>query len=176
MDVPLRNSNFMLGLPEFAHECFDKDVNVYSIIDLRTSILEHTNEIFPALNNDIPLFDDENNDESLSDALIINNSEKLEDSKDECTTHFGESSQTNGQLSTAQLAITNAPNNNKVIATSTYYKHAPPVFEDMMSSFKTKKQFEEVVKMMETQHYRNVSGNGFYYIITQQKYLCVWKK
>ena len=37
--VPLRNSKFMLGLPEFGHESFDKDLNVQSIIDLMTSIL-----------------------------------------------------------------------------------------------------------------------------------------
>ena len=58
------------------------------------------------------------------------------------------------------MAITNAPNNNEVIAISTYYKHAFPVFEDMINSCKTKKQFEEVIKMMEMQHYRHVSANG----------------
>ena len=42
--VPLRNSKFMLGLPEVVHERFDKDLNANSIIDLMTSILEHTNE------------------------------------------------------------------------------------------------------------------------------------
>ena len=54
----------------------------------------------------------------------------------------------------------NTPNNNEVIATSTYYKHTLLVFEDMMNSCKKKKQFEEVVKMMETQHYKHVSENG----------------
>ena len=81
--------------------------------------------------NSIPLFNDENNNESLSDALIINNSEESEDSKDESTTHFDGSSQTESQLSTTRLAITNFPNNNEFIATSTYYTHTLPVFEDM---------------------------------------------
>ena len=58
------------------------------------------------------------------------------------------------------MAITNDPNKNEVIATSTYYKHALPVFEDMIKSCKTKKKFEEVVNMMETQHYRHVTENG----------------
>ena len=43
-DVPLRNSKSMLGLPEFVHERFDKDLNAHSIIDLMTSILEHNHE------------------------------------------------------------------------------------------------------------------------------------
>ena len=43
-------------------------------------------------------------------------------SKDESITYFGGSSQTKNQSSTAWLAITNYPNNNEVIATSTYYK------------------------------------------------------
>ena len=63
-------------------------------------------------------------------------------------------------MSTDRLAITNAPNNNEVVVSSTYYKHALPVFEDMMNSCKIKKKFEEVIKMMETQHYRYVSENG----------------
>ena len=117
--VPLRNSRFMLGLPEFVHERFDKNLIAHSTIDLMTSILEHTSEKGPVLKNIIPLFDD--NNESLSDALIINNSEESENSKDECTTHFGGSSQTEAQLSTDRLAITNAPNNDEVILTSTYY-------------------------------------------------------
>ena len=58
------------------------------------------------------------------------------------------------------MAITNAPNNNEVITTSTYYKHTRPVFEDMMNYCKTKKRFEEFVKMMETQYYRPMSENG----------------
>ena len=45
-------------------------------------------------------------------------------------------------MSPARLAITNARNNNEVVAASTYYKHALPVFEDMMTSFKTKNQFD----------------------------------
>ena len=53
--VPLRNSNVMLGLPEFGHERFDKDLNAYSIIDLMRSILKHTNEKGPVLKNNIPL-------------------------------------------------------------------------------------------------------------------------
>ena len=63
-------------------------------------------------------------------------------------------------MSTARFDITNSPNNNEVIATSNYYKHALPVFEDMMNYCKTKKQFEEIVKMMETQNYRHVSENS----------------
>ena len=34
----------MLGLPEFGDAHFDKDVNVYLIIDLMRSILKHTNK------------------------------------------------------------------------------------------------------------------------------------
>ena len=73
--MPLRNSKFISGLPELVHERFDKDLNAYSIIDLMISILKHTNEKAPVLKNTIPLFNDENNNESLIDALIINNSE-----------------------------------------------------------------------------------------------------
>ena len=76
--MPFRNSKFTLGLPEFVHERFDTYLNAYSIIDLMTSILEHTNENGPVLKHSIPLFDDENNNESLSHALIINNSEESE--------------------------------------------------------------------------------------------------
>ena len=125
----------------------------------------------------IPLFDDDNNNESLSDDMIINNSEKSEDSKYECTTHFSWSSQTEIQLSTSRLATTNAPNNNEVVAISTYYKHTLPVFEDMMNSCKTKKKFEEVVKMMETQHYRHVRENGILprNNTARSTYVC-WKK
>ena len=72
----------MIELPEFFHEHFDKDLNAYSIINLMTSILEHTNEKGPILNNMLLLFDDENNNESLSDATIINNLEESEDSKE----------------------------------------------------------------------------------------------
>ena len=98
------------------------------------------------MTNTIPLFDDENHNESLSDACIINTSKEPEDSKDECTTHFGGLSQTKSQLSTARLSITNTPNTNEVIIISAYYKHALPVFEDMINSCKTTNQFEEVVK------------------------------
>ena len=47
--VPLKNSKFTLGLPEFVHERFDKGLNAHSIIDLMTSILKHINEKGPVL-------------------------------------------------------------------------------------------------------------------------------
>ena len=71
--------------------------------------------------------------------MIINNSEESEDSKDECTTRFGGSSQNESQLRTTRLAIMNVPNNNEVVVKSTYYKHFLLVFEDMMNYCKTKK-------------------------------------
>ena len=74
--------------------------------------------------------------------------------------HFGGSSQTQTQLSTARLAIDNAPTMNKVIATSSYYKHALPMFEAMINSCKTKPQFDEVILMMQTKHYKHISENG----------------
>ena len=83
------------------------------------------------MNNPFPLFDDENNNETIRDVMIINNSEDSEVNKDEWSTHFIGSSQTESQLRTARLAITNDPNNNEIIATSTYYKHDPPVFKDI---------------------------------------------
>ena len=70
----LRTQSVMLVLPDFGHKRFDKDLNAHSIIDLMASILEHTNEKGLVLKNTIPLFDDENNNESFSDAMIINNS------------------------------------------------------------------------------------------------------
>ena len=150
----------MLGLPKFFHEHFDKHLNTHSIIDLMTRILKYNNKKGPVLKNTIPLFDDENNNESISHAMITNNSEESKDRKEKYTTHFGGSLQTESQLSTARLVITNAPNNNEVISTSSHYKHALPVFEDIMNSCKKKKQFEDFVNMMKTQHYKHVSKNS----------------
>ena len=110
----------MIELPEFSHECFDKYLNAQLIIDLMASVLEQTNEKGPLLKNNILLFDDENNNESLRDAMIINNLEDSEDCKEKYTTHFGGSSQNESQLSTALLAITNALSYNEAVATSTY--------------------------------------------------------
>ena len=125
----------MLELPEFIHERFDKDLNARSIIDLMTRILEQK---ISSIENSISLSDDTNtNNERLSDAMFINNSEESEDSTYKYTT-FGRSSQTESQLSTARLAIMDAPNNNEIVATSTYYKHALLVFDDMMNLCKSK--------------------------------------
>ena len=118
--LSIRKYKCMLGSPDFRYERFDKYLNAHSIIDMMTNILEHTSEKGPVLKNTIILFDDKNNNERLSDAMIINNSEESVDSKDECTMHFGGSSKTESELSTARLAITNIPNNNEIIVTSTY--------------------------------------------------------
>ena len=91
---------------------------------------------------------------------FLNNPDDSDDNMCDCTTEFGGSSQTETQLSTARLAIDNAPNNNEVIEVSKYYQLALPVYEDMMNSCKTKKQFEDVIKIMETQHFKHVSENG----------------
>ena len=63
----------------------------------------------------------------------MNNGDESDANIDGYTTHFGGSSQTETQLSTARLAIDNAPTINEVIQTSSYYKHVLPVFEDMMN-------------------------------------------
>ena len=104
-----------------------------------TSIFKHTYEKCPVLRNSIILFDDENKNKSVREALIINNLEESEVSKDECKAHFDGPSQTESQLSTVRLAITNDYNNNGFIEISTYYKHALSIFENMTNSCKTKK-------------------------------------
>ena len=47
--VPLSNSTFLRELPEFIHECIDKDIYQHAIIDLMKSILLHTNAKGPVL-------------------------------------------------------------------------------------------------------------------------------
>ena len=131
-------------------------------IDLMKSILFHTNKKGPVLTNSIPLYDQEviDHDERNMEDEFMNNPDDSDDNICECTTEFGGSSQTETQLSNARLAIDNAPNNNEVIEVSKYYQLALPVYEDMMNSCKTKKQFEDVIKLMETQHIKHVSENG----------------
>ena len=133
------NSKFMMQLPDFIYGRLDKDYDENATIDLMKSILEYTNTKGPVVKNSIPLHDKKKNDESLSDAMFINNEDDFEDSMDVCTTHFGGSSQTETKLGTAWLAISNAPNTNEFIETSMYYIHALPVFEEMMNSCTTKK-------------------------------------
>ena len=160
--VPLSNSTFLRELPEFIHERIDKDINQHAIIDLMKSILLHTNEKGPVLKNSIPLHDQEVPDHDVCDIEdeFMNNPDDSNDNMCDCTTEFGGSSQTETQLSTARLAIDNAPNNNEVIEVSKYYQLAIPVYEEMMNSCKTKRQFEDVIKLMETQHFKHVSENG----------------
>ena len=43
---------------------------------------------------------------------------------------------------------------------SSYYKYALPVFEEMMNSCKTKKQFDDVIKIIGTQHFKHIAENG----------------
>ena len=76
---------------------------------------------------------------------FTNNPDNSNDNMCDSTTEFGGSSQTETQLSTARLAIDNAPNNNEVIEVSKYYQLAIPVYEEMMNSCKTKRQFEDVI-------------------------------
>lgn len=78
-------------------------------------ISAHTSEKGPVVKNSIPLSDNKNNDKTLSDAMFINNPEKSEDRIAKYTTHFGGSSQTRIQWSTALLAIINNPNKNEAI-------------------------------------------------------------
>ena len=40
--VPIMISNFIKDLPEFVHDCLDKNIGEHSIIDLLIKILEHT--------------------------------------------------------------------------------------------------------------------------------------
>ena len=63
-------------------------------------------------------------------------------------------------MSTARLAIDNAPKYNEIIEISSYYKLALPIFEEMMNSCKTKKQFDDVCINMQNQHYKHVAENG----------------
>ena len=130
------------------------------IIDLMHSIFRHTHDTGPVLKDSIPLHDQNDNHDNNVEPFIMNNDDESNDIMCDCTTAFGGSSQTETQLSTARLAIDNAPKCNEIIETSSYYKHALPVFEDMMNSCKTKKQFEDLIKNMETQHFKHVSENG----------------
>ena len=114
--VPLMNSKFMMDLPDFFHEQLDKDYDENTVIDLMQSILSHTSTKGPVVKNSIQLQDyhkeqDINNEANEAD--FITNEDDSEDSMDVCTTNFGGSSQTETQLSTARLAISNAPNTNE---------------------------------------------------------------
>jgi len=161
--VPLSNSQFINDLPEFFHERLNKSYDDNAIIDLMHSILLYTNTKGPLVKNSIQLQDDNNEDmidNEANDDDFITHEDDSDDSMNVLTTNFGGSSQTETQLSTARVAISNAPNTNEYMETSVYYTLARPTFEDMMNSCKTKKQFDDVIKMMETQHYKHVAENG----------------
>jgi len=157
--VPLMNSNFIKDLPVFVHERLDKNIEEHSIIDLMIKILEHTNTHGPVLKDSIQLCDQTSNDESNTDCIFINNGDESDDNIDGCTAHFGGSSQTETQLSTARLAIDNAAPMNEVIQTSSYYKLALPLFEDMMNSCKTIEQFKKDCETLERRHYEHIAEN-----------------
>ena len=99
-----------------------------------------------------------NTDED-DDLLVVNNYDSFDDKPDHCVTEFGGSSQTDTQLSTARLAIENATSTNEVVLTSSYFLEARPVFEEMMSTCKTKQQFKNVIRMMNTQNYKHIAEN-----------------
>ena len=123
------------------------------------SILLHTHEKGPVLKDRIPFYYQNNNNDSNVESDIMNNNDNSNDIMSECTTEFGGSSQTETQLSTARLAIDNAPEYNEIIEISSYFKLALPVFEEMMNSCKTKKQFDDVCINMQNQHYTHVAEN-----------------
>ena len=158
--VLMKNSKFINDLPEFCNDSLNENIDDNAVVDLMKAILEHTDKHGPVLKDSIPLHSTTLEDESDNDSMFINNDNESNVIIDHCPVHFGGSSQTQTQLSTARLAIDNAPTMNMVIATSTYYKLALPMFEDMMNSCSTKPQFEEVINMMKTKHYKHLSENG----------------
>lgn len=156
----MKDSKFILDLPEFFNDRLNKDTYENSVADLMVVILEHTDKHGPVVKDIIPLSIIMSENECDNDSMSINNENESNDIMDHCPVHFGGSSQTQTQLSTARLAIDNASTMNKVIATSNYYKYALPMFEEMMNSCKTKLQFDEVILMMQTKHYKHLSENG----------------
>lgn len=79
-------------------------------------------------------------------------------------------------MSTTRRAIINTPNNNKVIKISSYYKHSLLVFEDIMNSYTTTRRFEDVIKRLETQHYKKFGENDSLQYINTARSTYVFEK
>ena len=146
-------SRFHNNLPLFSPELWQ--IINDSIMELITSIVNHTENKFPVIKKTMMLSSKTMIDEKENE--IVNNDFRYSDPFQPGT--FAGSSEVDVSLSQTRIEFENIVDDT-LVTTGTFYKQPVPLFQEMTNSCSTKVQFDTLFKMMRNQNTKHIAAKG----------------